>query len=437
LLLRRVHRKAPGDPVGEIARRRIAELVGEGALSTCVVRHGHDREEVCAERFARDARAVGGPVAIGLVEVPHLTHEIGLGVRDQAFDGEATLAAGHDVRATVGQRRLSDDLRLGPDVVRFRSRSDLVAAPDEDDPEGALPLDAASDQEAVTRLEDVERHERAGEKHRSEREEREEFAHVSTVLSLAVQPDALATLLERALQFADAPNVRAVVLLGSLAREQGGPWSDIDLERWVATDAECVDAFPRYVDGRLLMINTVSVDHVRAELRSARRAIWAVPAYRAMRVVVDRFGDAAAISRAVESFEWESVTSDAHAFVRLTTAKSAEYVHKIRGATDTRDDWAALHAARALSSKCLQIVAVARRTFIETENEYFRVVCEAAGPNWTKTFRASLGVGETCDVFAQASAACRLYAETSELVAEVLDEQTNSIVASALALVAG
>ena len=252
-----------------------------------------------------------------------------------------------------------------------------------------------------------------------------------------MQQDALATLLGRVVRLADAPNVRSVVLLGSLARGKGGPWSDIDLERWVANEDESGDAFPRYVDGRLLMINTVSVGHVRAELRSARKAIWAVPAYRAMRVLIDRFGDAAAIRQAVEGFEWRSVAEDAQRFVRLTAAKCAEYVHKIRAGTNERDEFSALHAARALSSKCLEAVAVARGTFISTENEYFGVVSEAAGPSWTLAFRASLGLGGTHDAFAQAAAACRLYAETARLVADELDDETNSIVATALALVAG
>jgi hypothetical protein len=251
-----------------------------------------------------------------------------------------------------------------------------------------------------------------------------------------VQQDAPSKLLERAVKLADAPNVRTVVLLGSLARGHAGTWSDIDLERWVASEAECVESFPRYVDGRLLMINTVSVDHVHAELRSASKAIWAVPAYRTMRVLVDRFGDAAAIGRAVEGFQWASVAKDAQSFVRLTAAKSAEYVHKIRAATEERDDFAALHAARALSSRCLQAVAVARGVFIGTENEYFRVVCEAAGPTWTLAFRGSLGLGGAHDGLAQAAAACRLYAETAALVAYELDDETNAIVATALALAA-
>src|SRR6202022_5029525 len=101
------------------------------------------------ERLAGHAGAVDGAFAIALVEVPHLSHEVRLGVRDEALHREAALASGHDVGATVGQGGLGDDLRLGPDVVRFGPRADLVPFPDEDDPEGALPLDAAPNQQAV------------------------------------------------------------------------------------------------------------------------------------------------------------------------------------------------------------------------------------------------------------------------------------------------
>jgi len=90
--------------------------------------------------------------------------------------------AGHDVGAPVRQRRFGDDLRLGSDGIRFRARADLAAVSDENDAEGTLPLDAAADQQAVARLEDMERHERAREQHGFEGEERKEFAHASTVL---------------------------------------------------------------------------------------------------------------------------------------------------------------------------------------------------------------------------------------------------------------
>jgi hypothetical protein len=63
-------------------------------------------------------------------------------------------------------------------------------------------------------------------------------------------------------------------------------------------------------------------------------------------------------------------------------------------------------------------------------------VCEAAGAVWTRAFRASLGVEGGCDPFAQAAAACRLYAETAKVLDGDFDDETKSIVATALAMAA-
>jgi len=142
LVLRGVHGEASGDPVREIAGCCVAKLVAERPLATGVFGDGHNGEEVRAESLAGHGRAIDGAVAIGLVEIAHPSHQIRLGVSDEALDRETALAASNDVRATVRQRRLGDDLRLGPNVVRFRAGAHLVAAPDEDDAERPLMLDA-------------------------------------------------------------------------------------------------------------------------------------------------------------------------------------------------------------------------------------------------------------------------------------------------------
>src|SRR5207245_11416507 len=53
----------------------------------------------------------------------------------------------------------------------------------------------------------------------------------STVLSRSVPEDTLAPLLERAVQIADGPTVRTLVLLRSLSRRDAPAWSDLDIER--------------------------------------------------------------------------------------------------------------------------------------------------------------------------------------------------------------
>jgi len=225
------------------------------------------------------------------------------------------------------------------------------------------------------------------------------------------------------------------VLLGSLSRGEGTAWSDIDIERWVEPGTPALGSVPRFLDGRLLAISTNTVDDVFAQLELPDQALWAVPAYRAMSVLVDRSGDAARMATIVARFSWEALRPKADRFVSLNTAKSAEFVLKIRSATERRDEWAALHAAGSLIGRCARIVSVARGTFITTENAYYRLVCEAAGDRWAGAFRASFALNGAYDAFAQANAACRLFAETAQLVDDHLDTDARDVVLRTLALV--
>jgi len=242
-----------------------------------------------------------------------------------------------------------------------------------------------------------------------------------------------AALLERIVDGATYPAVRAIVLLGSAARGDATAWSDLDVERWVekATDRRDDAAF--LLEDRLLIIHTRTVDDVRAELRSPERAIWAVPAYRNMRVLHDPHGDAASVGEAARLFEWERLRDSAVLATRLNLAKSAEFVFKLRAAQEHRDEGSALHAAIALAGRCARAVAVARGVLIRTENEYYMKIWDTAGIAWTREHRAALGLNGG-GAFVQALAACRLYAETLRLLDDVLDDEARQITARAIAV---
>ena len=96
--------------------------------------------------------------------------------------------------------------------------------------------------------------------------------------------------------------VRAIVLLGSTGRGDATPWSDLDVERWVEKETDRRDDVVSLLEDRLLIIHTRIVAEVRAELRSPERAIWAVPAYRNMRVLHDPYGDAASVGDDARQF---------------------------------------------------------------------------------------------------------------------------------------
>jgi hypothetical protein len=227
--------------------------------------------------------------------------------------------------------------------------------------------------------------------------------------------------------------VRAVVLLGSAGRGDATPWSDLDVERWVHTQGALREDAVSLLNDRLLIIHTRTVEDVRAELRSPERAIWAVPAYRNMRVLHDPYGDAASVGDAARAFRWEDLRGDAALAARHNLAKSAEFVFKLRAAKDAQNEGSALHAAVALAGRCTRAVAVARGVLIRTENEYYAKVRGAAGPAWTREHLAAFGL-DGGGVFAQALAACRLYAETLRVLDDVLDPEAREITARAIAV---
>jgi predicted nucleotidyltransferase len=242
-----------------------------------------------------------------------------------------------------------------------------------------------------------------------------------------------AALLARVVERATAPAVRAIVLLGSAGRGEATPWSDLDIERWVENETDRREDEVSLLGDRLLIIHTRIVKDVLAELESPERAIWAVPAYRNMRLLHDPYGDAAFVGERAGRFEWQALRDSAIGATRLNLAKSAEFVFKLRAATEHRDEGSALHATVALAGRCARAVAVARGVLVRTENEYYAKVWDVAGDAWKREHRAALGL-DRGGTFAQALAACRLYVETLRVLDDALDEHTREIVARAVAV---
>lgn len=57
----------------------------------------------------------------------------------------------------------------------------------------------------------------------------------------------------------DAPDVQAIVLVGSYARADAGPWSDVDLLRFVGDEAkDLAGSGSHLIDGRLVNVSNVT-----------------------------------------------------------------------------------------------------------------------------------------------------------------------------------
>lgn len=249
-------------------------------------------------------------------------------------------------------------------------------------------------------------------------------------------PDAVAQLLI----LAYAPGVHAVSVVGSAARGDANPWSDIDVHAYVRLASQTQDARAAFMGDRLVMIATDTVDGSRIELRTPARAVWAVPAIKDMRILLDQERQLAALKLEAEAFDWSTLRAEAEASERRRLVGSAEYVYKIRAAIERRDESAALHAADALVGRCTRAIVTARGIFIRTENEYYRKAQEAAGAEWATRHRQCFGIAwdgpVALDAFAQALAACELYAETVRVLDDILDEDAREVTTRAIALLA-
>jgi hypothetical protein len=250
---------------------------------------------------------------------------------------------------------------------------------------------------------------------------------MATSLGTVLTPE----LIDRLVALADGPAVRGIAVLGSAARGEASRWSDIDIESTVADLAAKWPTQPSFIGSRLIMSSSITDAEQWAQLATPDKAIWAVPSFVAMQILVDRDGALARLQEVCRSFDYAPLRAAAAAYIREKAGSSCEYVFKIRDAIERRDASKALHAAASLIGKCERMVAVAFLTPIPTENAYYRIIQDAAGPAWTTAHRSSFGL-EGGDEFAQADAACALFRETIRLVDDRLDAATRAIVGPTL-----
>ena len=110
----------------------------------------------------------------------------------------------------------------------------------------------------------------------------------------------------------DAPNVRAIVLMGSYAGGEAGPYSDIDIVRFVAqsltssSSKEPPNSSTHLIDGYLVVVSTVDPFQVEAWFSEPEKASETVGGVRQAQALLDRDGTFAAIQKRAREFVWDA-----------------------------------------------------------------------------------------------------------------------------------
>jgi hypothetical protein len=246
--------------------------------------------------------------------------------------------------------------------------------------------------------------------------------------------------LQSALAQIDSPDVIGVGVVGSYARGQESKYSDVDFDIFVGRLPENpYDRYTlRYWDNKLVSLKYTLLEDERSALTNPRRAIWAVPGLRGMRVVLDKDGSMGALQQAAAEFEWSSLQAIADVYAAEQIMGNAEEVHKILSGLARQHESTVLYASWGLVKNMLETVAVQRGILIVSENRYFDLIQDSVGRDseWTRAFRTAWGLDTGRSGYQQrGAAALTLYRLSAEMFDGFIPGKHRHVVNKSLQLI--
>lgn len=230
----------------------------------------------------------------------------------------------------------------------------------------------------------------------------------------------------------DAAGVRAVALVGSHARGDAGPFSDVDLMRLVDPDVHVPGAGSHLIQGQLVTVSNVPPDEVARWFTDPAEAVKCVAGVRVGRPLMDRDGAFAEVQARARAFTWtRALQAAADAYAGEQMVGWIEEVHKgLEGLR--RDDVGRLLNARfGLSWGLSRVMQVQRGVLVRGDNTFFADMTHAMGAEsrWSQLHRQAFGV-EGGDLRATVTAGLLLYCECARLLEESLPAEAGAMVAA-------
>lgn len=244
----------------------------------------------------------------------------------------------------------------------------------------------------------------------------------------------------------DRAGVQALALMGSYARGDPHPFSDVDLVRFTVTAVPGLPGSGSHVlAGRLVTVTDVAPDEVETYFVQPELAVNRIPGLRQGRALRDRDGFFAALQERARVFVWDAAMQErANAYANREMVGWIEEVHKGLAGLRSGDVGRLLDAEFGLSWGLNRLVEVQRGIPLacgeERDTDWFRRTERAVGPDseWVRLHRQVFGIGdgERAPTLRQrVIAGLRLYVATSELLADVWTAKTGPLIDATVALV--
>lgn len=244
------------------------------------------------------------------------------------------------------------------------------------------------------------------------------------------------------LQRLDVPGVRAIVLMGSYARDEAGPYSDIDLVRFIDDTQQPSGAGSYLYDGRLVVVSDVTPEQVEKWFHDPDGAVQVIRGARNARVLLDRKGYFAAIQARVEAFRWdEAMQTRANHWASEILVGLIEEVHKGLEGLRRQDVGRMLNARFGCSWVLGRVMRVQRGVLLSGDNDFYQALTREMSwqPEWVRLFRTAYGIedeqGNAPFLAEQVKAGLQLYVLTAELLGSILRPEDAPLVQQTAELV--
>ncbi|OQA11600.1 MAG: Nucleotidyltransferase domain protein [Chloroflexi bacterium ADurb.Bin360] len=239
------------------------------------------------------------------------------------------------------------------------------------------------------------------------------------------------------------PGVMALVLVGSFARGDAGPFSDVDLLCVMEGDAsQHPEAGSHLIDGCLVVVSCVTLEQLEAAFVRPEMAVQMIAGLRSARILMDPQGIFAAVQARARVFVWDTkMQTRANAYAAAEMVGWIEEVHKALAGLHNRDVGRLLNARFGLSWGLSRVMQVQRGVLLSGDNGFYAEVAAAVGDisNWNHLRRTAFGIegqdGLAPDLCTQVRAGLQLYMETAVLLSDILPPDSAALVDATVTLI--
>jgi nucleotidyltransferase-like protein len=242
----------------------------------------------------------------------------------------------------------------------------------------------------------------------------------------------------------DQPDILALVLMGSHARDDAGPFSDVDLVRFLAADGPTRPGSGSHLRaGRLVVVSDVTPAEVDTWFVRPELAVSRVPGLRQGWALRDRDGFFAALQARARAFVWDTTLQvRADAYANREMVERVEDAHKGLEGLRRGDIGRLLDAEFGLSWGLNRLVQVQRGVLLQGGSDFFHRVEKAVGigTDWARWRRRVFGVTEgdpPPTLEERVVAGLRLYIATAELLAAAWTPEARPIIDQTVRVIRG